>query len=133
MAGFLSTADERTTTYLSEYISTAVPISTTSIDSIEGFERKQIGKVRDVYIIKGRVVMVATDRLSAFDRQLSAVPYKGQVLNLTSLFWFRNTAHIVPNHVIASPHPNVVIGKKCDVFPIEFVMRGYLTGSTSTR
>jgi phosphoribosylaminoimidazole-succinocarboxamide synthase len=76
--------------------------------------------------------MVATDRQSAFDRSLCAVPFKGQVLNLTSLWWFQETAHLVPNHVISCPHPNVTIGKKCTVFPVEFVMRGFLTGSTST-
>jgi len=134
MSNFIDTADARTRTYLDGQIGKFEPIAATDIDStkIEGFESKQVGKVRDVYRIKGQVVIVATDRLSAFDRQLSAVPFKGQVLNLTSLFWFKTTAHIVPNHVIASPHPNITIGKSCTVFPVEFVMRGYLTGSTST-
>lgn len=93
---------------------------------------KHEGKVRDLYRCQDMVVMVATDRQSAFDRQLASIPYKGQVLNLTSLWWFQQTKHLVPNHVVASPHANITIGRKCSVFPIEFVMRGYLTGSTST-
>jgi phosphoribosylaminoimidazole-succinocarboxamide synthase len=59
--------------------------------------------------------------------------YIGQVLNLTSLWWFDQTKDLVPNHVLGSSHPNITIGKKCSVFPVEFVMRGYITGSTSTR
>lgn len=135
MATFIESVDVRTKTYLDDQIGKFIPISATDIDSsnVEGLESKQVGKVRDIYKIKGQIVMVATDRLSAFDRQLSAVPFKGQVLNLTSLYWFKNTAHIVPNHVISSPHPNITIAKNCTVFPVEFVMRGYLTGSTSTR
>jgi len=97
-----------------------------------GLEAKHVGKVRDVYVCGDCIVMVATDRQSAFDRQLASVPFKGQVLNQTSLWWFGQTAHIVPNHVISSPHANITVGKKCSVFPVEFVMRGYITGSTST-
>ena len=87
-----------------------------------------------MYLLDGAnvCVMVATGRQSAFDRHLAAVPFKGQVLNEISLWWFKQTAHIIPNHVVCSPHPNVVIGRKCDIFPIEFVVRGYMTGSTST-
>jgi len=96
------------------------------------FEKKVVGKVRDVYSCSDRVIIVATDRQSAFDRQLASVPWKGQVLNLTSLWWFEQTKAFVPNHVLASPHANVTIGKRCVVFPVEFVMRGYITGSTST-
>lgn len=95
-------------------------------------EAKHVGKVRDLYVCPSYVIMVATDRQSAFDRQLTAVPFKGQVLNLTSLWWFEQTKHLVPNHVLASPHPNVTIGRRCTVFQVEFVMRGYITGSTST-
>src|SRR5262249_22122696 len=62
----------------------------------------------------------------------AVIPYKGQVLNLVSAWWFEQTADIVPNHLLAVPDPNVVIGKKCKVFPIEFVVRGYITGTTST-
>jgi phosphoribosylaminoimidazole-succinocarboxamide synthase len=101
-------------------------------DLLPGLEEKYVGKVRDKYVCKDVVVMIATDRQSAFDRHLASVPFKGQVLNLTSKWWFEQTKHIIGNHMIATPHNNVIIGKKCSVFPVEFVMRGYMTGSTST-
>lgn len=97
-----------------------------------GFGTKYQGKVRDVYDLGDKLLLVTTDRLSAFDRSLALIPHKGQVLNLTSAFWFEQTADIVPNHLIAVPDPNVVLVKKCKVFPIEFVVRGYITGTTST-
>lgn len=94
--------------------------------------QKYRGKVRDVYDIGDRLILVTTDRQSAFDRILAAIPFKGQVLNLTSAWWFEQTKHIVKNHVVALPDPNVIVAEKCKVFPIEFVVRGYITGSTST-
>ncbi len=94
--------------------------------------KKYRGKVRDVYDIGDRLILVTTDRQSAFDRILAAIPFKGQVLNLTSAWWFEQTKHIVKNHVVALPDPNVIVAEKCEVFPIEFVVRGYITGSTST-
>lgn len=96
------------------------------------FGQKYQGKVRDTYDLGDKLILVTTDRQSAFDRVIAAVPYKGQVLNLTSAWWFEQTESIVPNHVLAIPDPNVVIAKKCSVFPIEFVVRGYITGTTST-
>ena len=93
---------------------------------------KKTGKVRDQYDLGERVVLVTTDRQSAFDRILASVPFKGQVLNLTSAWWFEQTKHIIDNQVIDIPDPNVTLAKKCKVFPIEFVVRGYITGSTST-
>ena len=96
------------------------------------FGKKYKGKVRDTYDLGDKLILVTTDRQSAFDRLLASVPYKGQVLNLTSAWWFKNTQSIVPNHLIAVPDPNVVIAKKCTVFPIEFVVRGYISGTTST-
>ncbi|HAT8122551.1 TPA: phosphoribosylaminoimidazolesuccinocarboxamide synthase [Legionella pneumophila] len=96
------------------------------------FGKKYKGKVRDTYDFGDQLILVTTDRQSAFDRYLAAVPYKGQVLNLTSVWWFKNTQAIVPNHLIAVPDPNVAIAKKCKIFPIEFVVRGYISGSTST-
>lgn len=96
------------------------------------FGKKYQGKVRDTYDLGDRLLLITTDRQSAFDRVLASVPYKGQVLNLASAWWFEKTEHIVPNHVIAIPDPNVTIAKKCQVFPIEFVVRGYITGTTST-
>jgi len=93
---------------------------------------KQRGKVRDRYDRGDRLVLVTTDRQSAFDRVLAAIPFKGQVLNQTSAWWFEQTRHLIPNHVLAVPDPNVTIARRCDVFPIEFVVRGYITGTTST-
>lgn len=90
------------------------------------------GKVRDIYPQKNAIAFISTDRLSAFDRVLTAIPFKGQVLNLTSNWWFDRTTHIIPNHVLEIPDPAVTIGKKCEVFMVEFVVRGYMTGSTST-
>lgn len=98
----------------------------------EQLGKKYNGKVRDTYNAGDTLVLITTDRQSAFDRVLAAIPFKGQVLNQTSHFWFEHTKDIVPNHVVAVPDPNVTIGKKCTVFPVEFVVRGYLTGVTST-
>ena len=89
---------------------------------------KFMGKVRDRYDLGDRMVLITTDRQSAFDRVLAAIPFKGQVLNMTSAWWFEQTRHIVPNQVLSIPDPNVTIAKKCTVFPIEFVVRGYITG-----
>lgn len=97
-----------------------------------GVGKKVQGKVRDRYVLDDTLLLITTDRQSAFDRILASVPFKGQVLNLVSAWWFDRTAHIIPNHMIAVPHPNVLVAKKCEVFPVEFVVRGYLTGSTNT-
>ncbi|MDA0245425.1 MAG: phosphoribosylaminoimidazolesuccinocarboxamide synthase [Chloroflexi bacterium] len=94
--------------------------------------RKYEGKVRDVYLQEGQRVLITTDRVSAFDRVLGLIPYKGQVLNQLSLWWFEQTADIVPHHVISSPDPNVVIGREAIPLPIEVVVRGYITGVTTT-
>lgn len=93
---------------------------------------KYTGKVRDRYDLGDKMALITTDRQSAFDRVLAAIPFKGQVLNTTSAWWFEQTKHIVPNHVLSIPDPNVTLARKCDVFPIEFVVRGYITGTTST-
>lgn len=94
---------------------------------------KYPGKVRDTYEVgDGRLLLITTDRQSGFDRLLGAIPYKGQVLNRTSLYWFEQTKQIIGNHVLSSPHANALIARKCTVIPIEFVVRGYLTGSTDT-
>jgi phosphoribosylaminoimidazole-succinocarboxamide synthase len=90
------------------------------------------GKVRDIYDLGDRLILITTDRQSAFDRVLAQVPFKGQVLNLVSAWWFEQTSDIVPNHVIDVPDPSATLARKCRPFPVEFVVRGYLTGSTST-
>ena len=91
------------------------------------------GKVRENYDLPGnRRIIIATDRLSAFDRILTCIPYKGQILTQIARYWFDKTADICPNHVIDYPDPNVVIGKRLDILPVEIVVRGYLAGTTST-
>ncbi|CAI7747863.1 unnamed protein product [Closterium sp. NIES-53] len=117
--------------------------------AVPGVGPKQEGKVRDVYSAKPAagsaasgdssnnpdeevLVVVTTDRQSAFDRILASIPFKGQVLNQTSAWWFEQTAPIVPNAFLSSPDPNVTLFRKCKVFPVEFVVRGYITGTTST-
>ena len=93
----------------------------------------QSGKVRESYDLPdGRRIMIATDRQSAFDHVLAAVPYKGQVLNQTALFWFTRTKDICPNRVIEAPDPNVVVAGRLDMLPVEMVVRDYITGSTET-
>jgi phosphoribosylaminoimidazole-succinocarboxamide synthase len=91
-----------------------------------GFYR---GKVRDVYYFGDRMAVVASDRISAFDVILPrAIPYKGQVLNQIAAQFLENTADIVPNWLLQVPDPNVSIGMRCEPFPVEMVVRGYLTG-----
>jgi phosphoribosylaminoimidazole-succinocarboxamide synthase len=90
------------------------------------------GKVRDSYVQGGRRVLVATDRVSAFDVVLGTIPLKGQVLNQIAAFWFEKTRSVAPNHLLSVPDPCVSIVKECRLLPVEFVYRGYLTGSTST-
>lgn len=87
------------------------------------------GKVRDTYAVHGKLILVSTDRISAFDHVLAeAIPFKGQVLNQLAAYFFEHTADVVPNHVLAVPDPNVTIGVQCQIVPIEFVVRGYLAG-----
>lgn len=90
------------------------------------------GKARDNYVVNGQRIIVATDRVSAFDRQLGCIPFKGQLVTQMSLFWFDLTRDIVANHVLASPDPNVTVAREYKVLPVEFVVRAYLTGVTPT-
>ncbi|WP_275791093.1 phosphoribosylaminoimidazolesuccinocarboxamide synthase [Pararhizobium gei] len=91
------------------------------------------GKVRENYdLADGRRIIISTDRLSAFDVILTSVPFKGQVLTQTARYWFEETADICPNHVLEYPDPNVVIGTRLDILPVEIVVRGYLAGTTGT-
>ena len=101
--------------------------------SLPNLDAPYKGKVRQSYDLSGgRKVIIATDRLSAFDRQITTIPLKGQVLTQLSRFWFEQTQDICPNHVLAYPDPNVVICRKLDMLPVELVVRGYLAGSTGT-
>ena len=96
------------------------------------------GKVRDCYDLPAtatepaRRILISSDRISAFDRILAAIPFKGQVLTQLARWWFDRTADLCPNHVLAYPDPNVVIGKRVNILPVEVVVRGYLAGTTST-
>ncbi|MCB0197735.1 MAG: phosphoribosylaminoimidazolesuccinocarboxamide synthase [Anaerolineae bacterium] len=97
-----------------------------------GFGPQQPGKVRENYRINGKRILITTDRVSAFDRVLGVIPFKGQVLNQLSAWWFEQTQDIVDNHVIAIPDPNVTIGHEAQPLPVEVVVRGYITGVTKT-
>jgi phosphoribosylaminoimidazole-succinocarboxamide synthase len=93
---------------------------------------KKVGKVRDIYVANDHIVLISTDRHSSFDRNIAFVPFKGEVLNQISLFWFEQTKDIIQNHVLSTPDPNVLVAKKCKPLPIEAIVRGYITGVTST-
>ncbi|MDP3726833.1 MAG: phosphoribosylaminoimidazolesuccinocarboxamide synthase [bacterium] len=105
-------------------------LSTVNLPKV--FGKKHQGKVRDYYVFKSQRIIITTDRQSAFDRILGFIPFKGQVLNQLSVFWFEKTKDIVPNHLISVPDPNAMIVKNCTVIPIEMVVRGYISGVTST-
>lgn len=100
--------------------------------SLSNLGVKYEGKVRDCYIKDGRRTIVVTDRISAFDVVLGTIPFKGQVLNQIAGFWFDVTSHLAPNHLLSMPDPQVMVATECKPLPVEFVMRSYLTGVTST-
>lgn len=109
----------------------AIPHALTSVN-LQGWGERQTGKVRDMYARNGSRILITTDRISAFDRVLGAIPYKGQVLNQLSAWWFEQTRDVVANHVIAIPDPNVTIAAEAEPLPVEVIVRGYITGVTST-
>jgi phosphoribosylaminoimidazole-succinocarboxamide synthase len=98
----------------------------------QGLGRREEGKVRDNYVHDDRRTIVVTDRVSCFDVVVGTLPFKGQVLNQLAAFWFERTKGLVPNHLIAVPDPCVSVVRELRPLPVEFVVRGYLTGSTST-
>lgn len=97
--------------------------------SFDKLGEKYRGKVRDVYRTQERLVLITTDRVSAFDRVLGTIPFKGEVLNRLAAFGFEQTKDILPNHVISLPDPNVLVAKVIQAYPVEMVVRGYITGS----
>ncbi len=109
----------------------AIPHALAGVDLPE-LGRKTEGKVRDIYVVGGRRVLITTDRVSAFDRVVGQIPFKGQVLNQLSAWWFEQTSDIVANHVVAVPDPNVTIAAEAETLPVEVIVRGYLTGVTKT-
>ena len=128
--------DVRTKSYLPQILANIDHVLESSHFNVEKvdstFITKVEGKVRDIYIFEDVVVLVTTDRLSAFDRQIASIPLKGILLNKISNWWFQQTCHIVPNHIVQEIDERSTLCRRCKVFPIEFVMRGYLTGSTAT-
>ena len=89
------------------------------------------GKVRDNYTNSenGLRYIVATDRLSAFDKVITSIPFKGELLNQISTFWFEKTKNLAPNHIVEVPDPNIAVVRQCETLPIEMVVRAYVTGS----
>ena len=87
------------------------------------------GKVRDNYIQEDKRIIIATDRLSAFDRVITTIPFKGQMLNQISSFWFEKTKNIAKNHLIEIPDPNVAVVRQCELIPVEMIVRSYITGT----
>lgn len=97
--------------------------------NFSGLGDRHAGKVRDVYVKGAHIVMVTTDRVSAFDVVLGTIPFKGQVLNQIANYWFEAAKVIVATHVIDTPDPNVTVVKRCEALPVEVVVRGHITGS----
>lgn len=109
----------------------AIPNCVDNVD-VAGLGKRIQGKVRDIYTLGDKRLLITTDRISAFDRVLGLIPYKGQVLNQLSAWWFEQTKDIVENHMLSLPDPNVMLVKEAKTLPIEVVVRGYITGVTST-
>lgn len=114
-------------------MSSSSPTLTPFVDVDLPLPDRRDGKVRTSYSLPGgRRLFVTTDRLSAFDRIIAGVPYKGQVLNQLAAWWFERTADVVANHVIAVPDPNLLVAREATTLPVEVVVRGYITGVTGT-
>mgnify|MGYP000965395050 CR=1 FL=1 len=126
---------------ISERVRAALPAAFKGLDraSVPAGAEFYAGKVRDVLSKGDRTLLVASDRISAFDRVLSTVPWKGEILSRISAWWFEQTADIVPNHLlppadcggvdVLAKTGRCVAARRCDIFPVELVVRGYLTGS----
>ena len=111
----------------------AIPNALSHVDLPETLGTRVSGKVRDMIVRDdGTRVLVTTDRVSAFDVVLGAIPFKGQALNQLSAWWFDRTRDILPNHVIAMPDENVLIGREAQPLPVEVIVRGFITGVTKT-
>ncbi|MCC6801735.1 MAG: phosphoribosylaminoimidazolesuccinocarboxamide synthase [Anaerolineae bacterium] len=112
-----------------EELARAIPIR--SVD-LSGWGAKESGKVRDIYTDGDTRILITTDRVSAFDRVVGAIPFKGQVLNQLSAWWFEQVRGIVDSHMIDVPDPNVTVARSAETLPVEVIVRGYITGVTST-
>ena len=101
---------------------------------LTGFGEKKSGKVRDLYTKDDEIILVVSDRISAFDVILNqGIPYKGQALNQTSEYWFNTTKKIMKNHIVAVPDPNIMIAQQCTPVKVEVILRAYITGSAWRR
>jgi len=109
----------------------ALPHALRAVD-LPGWGARREGKVRDIYEWGDQLILITTDRISAFDRVLGVIPYKGQVLTQLSAWWFEQTRDIIPNHLIAVPDPNVMVVRRAEPLPVEVIVRGYITGVTRT-
>ena len=87
------------------------------------------GKVRENYLLDNEIIIITTDRISAFDHVLGTIPYKGEILTQLARFWFDKTGAVVPNHIISYPDPQVMVCRRADILPVEVIVRGYITGS----
>ena len=110
------------------YIKEQLPYT---LDIFEGGDlgERYKGKVRENFYMDDEIIMVTTDRVSAFDHVLGTIPFKGQILTEIANFWFEKTKHIAPNHIISSPDPQVLVARKAKTLPVEVIVRGYITGS----
>ena len=110
------------------YINEQLPYT---LDVFEGGDlgERYKGKVRENFYMGDEIIMVTTDRVSAFDHVLGTIPFKGQILTEIANFWFEKTKHIAPNHIISSPDPQVLVARKAETLPVEVIVRGYITGS----
>ena len=110
------------------YIKEQLPYT---LDVFEGEDlgERYKGKVRENFYMGDEIIMVTTDRVSAFDHVLGTIPFKGQILTEIANFWFEKTKHIAPNHIISSPDPQVLVARRAETLPVEVIVRGYITGS----
>jgi len=116
-----------------ESLHAALPHTLTGLSALPGLGRARSGKVRDAFdLADGRMLLVTSDRVSAFDQVLGTIPHKGQVLNQLAAWWFSRTRHIVDNHVLTVPDPNCMVVRRARPLPVEVIVRGFLTGVTST-
>lgn len=122
-------ADEQ----LKNQIKKNIPNAYLSTD-LKDYGTRKSGKVRDLYSIEDKILLVTTDRISSFDVILNqGIPYKGQALNQTSEFWFDTTSKIMKNHIVAVPDPNIMVAQRCEPIELEVVIRGFITGSAWRR
>jgi phosphoribosylaminoimidazole-succinocarboxamide synthase len=115
-----------------EELRAAVPHALDGVELGAEWGEKDAHHVRDIYRRDGQLILITTDRIAAFEHVLGLIPYKGQVLNQLSAWWFARTADIIPNHLLTVPDPNVTIAREAQPLPVEVVVRGFITGTTKT-